>query len=897
LGCVSAVFASLLISGPIGPGVQNLPRGEMTFPTYDRSISPLLIQPGWQDGAMGLNAAEKKGLTDALFIRNLTPADLNFIRRSGKEPGMKLVQAGIDQPVDAMATLMRLHAAPKDGPWAALSAALPLLSDSPLSAPTRNPVTIPDTVPAQLRPVIGSLVEAIASANKEITAALAPLTPAERRVLIDSLPQLAAGPKVKFDFVKAAPAKAREVDALVAKISMPTLLGAAVHLSTAINQQLSTLQTLKVDVPQAIEFTAGGVPVEIGSTGHDVHSKAVGGLCIDLGGDDVYTGRYGAGAGLASVVIDLGGNDDYEVHDLAMGAGLIGVGLAYDLGGNDRFSGGSLTYGAGLAGVGMFYKNGGDDTYISGSLTQGFGRSGLGLLLDAGGMDRYRVASLGQGSGQKNGIGWLADITGDDEYVANGPRCQGAGAEGIGLLSDEQGDDRYDGTSECQAFGANFGLGSLLDAAGRDSYISDHASASFATDSGAAYLFDLAGSDIYAVRGAACLGTAQARSVAVLLDRAGDDLYGAGDGRPGLATDDSLAVFLDGDGHDRYSVLPGGSVIGRFGDALSLFIDLAGSDGYPEGIGSKIDGSVRVDLDGGIVFDAHTPASGTATGSPDPTPGSIKDPGLDAIDRLWDDPSSEASDRLVGIGVPALRRFLDTRLASADTREMATAVRLVHVMGPSARPMVANALPKGEEAGDIPTGRNEIELAGVAMAGEAAPKIARLLKIPGFEVEAAEAAGLLRVKEAVADLLPLAGSTDPELARAASLALERINDEQSLSTAQALVASSQYPVRQAAMRFLAKYSASATRTANRLIADPDESTQRLGVELLGRMGSPEALTLVGGYLSGGTPGLKIQAILALQGKCPPALRQTLLGLREDPDPLVKAAALGIDLGR
>lgn len=829
---------------------------------------------------------ERKGIADALYLRNLKPEDLDFARRSRGEVLPPPVAAMVDQPLIAADGLMRMHQGANRDAADLLSSAISQLApirppDPDAATPSVDPAPVgkPMRLQATLPAPIVRLAVVMARANAEIAQALAKLTPAERRILIDTLPRLAA-PEAKFGFSRPTTASLRDAEALLARVDLPRLLAAGEILARDVKAQIPNLKVLDPKSVAPGIYTLDGVTVEIGGMGTDVHSRSNAGLCIDFGGNDRYVGRYGGAAGLASVLIDLGGNDDYDMDDLSLGAGLLGVGLAYDFGGNDRIHTGSLSLGAGVVGVGMFVKEGGDDVYSGGSLSQGYGRSGVGLMLDSGGDDTYRIAGHGQGMGGPQGWGWLVDREGNDVYGASGAYAQGSGDGGIGLLTDLAGDDRYRGDSVCQAAGVRHGLGTLYDASGNDDYLGNRACIGYASENSAAFLFDGAGRDAYAVRGGACIASAQHQSVAVLIDRSGDDLYASGEGRPGLANDASVAIFIDDAGDDRYSGIPAGSVSGIRGDSIGLFLDLGGPDLYGEGFQ---DGAARVELEGAVALDLPTTDSGP--GLP-PMAGTRPDPGVESLDRLWDQNDASASENLLAIGTPALVRFLDTRLATANPAEMETALRLVRALGPAARPLVVAHL----SATDVAELRHTLVLVGVSGALQASPRVAKMLDVPELSVVAAQAAGLLRAREAVPKLLPLAASGDPDQVLAAMLALERIGDTSALGTAQALLTNPQFPVRQSAMRFLARYGASATIAADRLLGDLDERSQRSGIELLGRLGTPDALNRVGKYLTDSRPGLRLQAMLALQAHCPPSFVATILNLKDDPDPGVRAVA-------
>ncbi|AIE88018.1 HEAT repeat domain-containing protein [Fimbriimonas ginsengisoli] len=833
-----------------------------------------------------LTADERKAIGDALYLRNLTTKDLEFVRRSkGSKPVLPSVAEAIDRPLESADALMKLHRLAGEFPSGTLAVALAQLQAPAFSEVKGAGITLPDSVPGALRGPVGELVNAIGAANAEIRAVVAPLSPEEKRMLIDTLPQMAAGKAGQLSFVRGAPSSREVVDSLLAKIDLKRLLAASGTLSAVVEAQIPALRAADPAlITRPIQFQVGAVPVEIAGAGADLHTQAVSGLCIDLGGNDSYTGRYGGGALTASVLIDLGGDDDYQVGDLSVGAGLLGIGLAYDLGGHDRFHGKSLCFGAGMAGVGALVKMGGDDDYSSETMSQGFGMLGLGLLIDTQGNDRHRIAGMGEGMGTERGLGWLIDRDGGDTYVSTGAFAQGSGRGGIGLLTDLAGDDTYTGTSGCQAAGEAEGLGSLFDASGRDTYTCDHEGTGFA-DGGAAYFFDLAGDDIYAARGGACHGAAQSRGVTIFLDREGDDIYAAGAGRPALAYDESVALFLDGAGQDRYTNSPGGAVGGRKGEALGVFIDAGGQDNYADGL---VDGSARVDSDGAVAYDVFAFPTGPVQKVP--RPGTIPNPGDDAIDQLL---LEGASDQLIGIGLPAFRRILDKHLSSANADRMDFLSRLGKAIGEPAKGAVAAKL---RDPNECELGRL-LQLVSMLSVQAAEDRVAELVKKPEFQRQAVEAAGVLRLSRVVSDIVPLTGSADRDLVLTAILALERIGDQSAIPAARSLLKNPDLPTRRSAMRLLAQFSASAVIAAEELLAEKSERDQRTGIELLGMTGTDDSLLRASKYLSGGSPGLRIQAMIAVQGRCPVSARPMLAELRNDPDPLVRAVAMRIDPGR
>jgi hypothetical protein len=176
----------------------------------------------------------------------------------------------------------------------------------------------------------------------------------------------------------------------------------------------------------------------------------------------------------------------------------------------------------------------------------------------------------------------LLDAAGDDAYSADWWNCASGAHFCIGVLVDEAGDDRY----TCRAnngiaFAHDFTLGVLADLGGNDRYESK-------VDN---------------------LCRSINRSVAMLLDVAGDDVYRSGDkGRPGATTFDakmldrrgaglywsestSVGLFVDGGGKDDYGPADG------TGDGRS-WADPPGSDNArARNFGIGLDTTAPLDLD------------------------------------------------------------------------------------------------------------------------------------------------------------------------------------------------------------------------------------------------------------------------------------------------------------
>lgn len=865
-----------------------------------------------------LSSAERDGIRNALTIGNLAETDLH-VSASSAAPS-RLGAPMRTNPLDGADALLRLHAAAREPLGPMLTDALSATYGEKPSRLALRPLPFVDPrVPAPLRIPVGTLVDLLGQASDRIRAALGKLTPAEQRELIEGLPGLAASPtSLRLDFVKTPTTDEARLRGLLAKVDLGAIRSAGVALAAAMPAAVESLRraAAHADVAHPLRFRCAGMVVELAGKGDDVHTSRDAALCIDLGGDNVYTGRYGAGIGYASALIDLGGNSRYDVGDLSVGAGLLGVGVAIDFGHDDTFSGRSLTFGAGLAGVGVLWHAGGDRaSYRSRALAQGFGAfGGIGVLRDDRGEGHFDADGLAQGAGAADGLGWLAGGDGDDLYRARGlqpdplnpafsvARAQGYGGAGRlglppgqGLLTDLGGDDVYLGGELCQAAGESGGLGSLADDSGNDTYRAAAQAQSYAADGGMAVLADLAGDDSYAVQAGLCHATAEVGSVAILLDRSGDDLYAARDDHPGSADAGGVAIFLDAAGSDCYSGRPAAAP--AFGGAaVSLFVDLGGADQLAPGLqnGEATAGDARA-----VAYAASdqgdVPLAGSDAANP-PAPGSLPAPADAEIAALFDQARSgdaAARNRLVGIGKPALQWVLSHRLGELNEGGLAVAALLLRAAGGDGPALLKPLAASPDDA----VAAGALRLAAATQTPLDPDVLKAALQRPALRTFAVRAVGVQGLTALAGDVAPLAATEDPELNRQALIALRRLNDPAATSTAQAYLLAPDLTLRTTAQEIVAGDPVAAILAARGLLSAPEERSQRIGIELLGRIGTPEALALVAPYLQKGTPGTKISALLALDGRFPPDARDALDALRNDANPLVRAVAQRVDPGR
>ncbi|MFN3820946.1 MAG: HEAT repeat domain-containing protein [bacterium] len=320
-------------------------------------------------------------------------------------------------------------------------------------------------------------------------------------------------------------------------------------------------------------------------------------LILDLGGDDIYKGRIGGCVGglsrtPASAVIDLKGNDFYQSHNfsLTQGAGFLGVGILIDREGDDVYLAGDYSQGAGLWGIGVLADYQGDDDRRAGYFAQGAGHFGFGYLLDTEDILNFSGASTEQG---------ISFAKGDDRYLASAYAQGLGGTRGYGLIWDEGGDDNYrcggvfrhepllpkDYRSFSGGFGmgwrprAGGGIGILLDRGdGNDFYDAEVMAFGSSYWYSLGILVDDGGNDRYSLAHYG-LGSGIHLSLGAFYDRKGDDQYRSRMGVVGGTPHDlSVGIFVDGEGNDSYGDCDGWG--GSLTNSVGIFIDRLGDDVY-----------------------------------------------------------------------------------------------------------------------------------------------------------------------------------------------------------------------------------------------------------------------------------------------------------------------------
>lgn len=854
---------------------------------------------------------ETQLINDSLSVGNYTPDDLQFARQSSNPPfAVELCSKVLGSPIAGAEAVMALHAKADENPQTMLKVILGDCYKDSLQPSNRvalgGPLKNEALLPQELREPVSDLVGAISVANAQIKDALSKLTADEKRLLIESLPQWAAiGTDIQFEFVSKPKVTQEQLYALLSKVNLSAIRMAAYELDREVQDVLPRIRLAAAGGWKSrATFSENGVNVEISGVNDDLHESKNTNLCIDLGGRNRYVGRYGAGIGYASVLIDLGSEIKSDFPDASAGVGILGVGEAIFEGARPDLNGKNIAFGAGLAGVGIL-KVEQAFRMESRCLGQGFGCAGIGLMIGSKGTDAQKIGYLGQGAGMLGGVGWLYNPAGNDRYRAGGlvpdgvsqqgfiGRAQGFSGilpGGVGLLTDNAGDDLYESGSQSQACALGFGLASIYDLSGQDAYFVQRQGQAYAESEGSALLFDLAGDDVYMVREGQCHAYAVNRSVAVVLDRSGNDVVAAHDSQPATAQEGSVAMYIDADGADTFTgpVGVGVQINGRFG--VGIFADYGGDNrisvGPSPGAAAYHDYSVAYNGDAGAGSDAPSI----------PKPGSIQST-ADDIDDLWEKVQAGGKDavsaarRLNGIGLPAFVEFCSKFAQQSNPASRRVAANILALV-PEARKVIADKAATAPEIAENAL----FDVADQAKCPDLKGLINSALQNDTTRRMAARYAATVGAIESIDAISGLVLSGDALTAQEAVIAIAKLGDQKLVTTMESLLLSKDIVIREQAVLFLAKYPRG-FELGKQFLGKSDERSQLLGIDLMGAIGTDESLRLAGAGLNSTLRGVRIKAMTVLSGRVPEAYRARIIELTKDPNPMVAAVARGVDIGR
>lgn len=311
-------------------------------------------------------------------------------------------------------------------------------------------------------------------------------------------------------------------------------------------------------------------------------------------------------------LIDFEGDDIYISHTPGqLFTAELGILISKDLSGADLYQGDDFSF-ASYLGLCLHIDDEGDDVYRAGTFSQAAALFGAAILIDKKGNDRYDAPSQSQGLASTKAIAILADKAGDDVYYLGGKyyhaplmpldhRTLGQGmgfgfrpdyAGGIGILYDKDGNDRYLGGVYAQGVGYWYGMGMLIDEAGNDVYSAVYYPQGSGIHLACGLLYDGGGDDAYYSRNGPGQGAAHDWGLGIMIDASGNDAYSIQGGQ-GLGLSNSVAIFVDRAGDDRYERKEvqnyGSGAFSRGTGSIGLFLDAGGKDSYPDSLKTNDD--------------------------------------------------------------------------------------------------------------------------------------------------------------------------------------------------------------------------------------------------------------------------------------------------------------------
>ncbi|HNW99729.1 MAG TPA: HEAT repeat domain-containing protein [Candidatus Cloacimonadota bacterium] len=390
---------------------------------------------------------------------------------------------------------------------------------------------------------------------------------------------------------------------LLKKVNMTALLDAAAQVQAGFDILRTDLQDKKFHFSKTMKESSKWGNLIIGSTGDDTYSKKTA-FILDPDGNDHYQQDINTDFNHPYYwILDINGNDEYSNPEIcSLFRCFAGIGVHADLNGNDVYTGNDGMMSS-FFGYQCHIDNAGNDTYRGGSYSLGAGTFGISILQDKTGDDFYSCTSNGEGFGGTMGIGMISDFEGHDMYYAGGDymhaplapldqrtTSQGFGfgvrpdlGGGIGIIYDGKGNDSYRGGVYAQGVAYWYALGILIDKEGNDTYDAVYYPQGSGIHLAAGFLFDGSGEDHYFSKHGPGEGAAHDFGVGFFIDRAGNDIYSV-EGGYGLALTNSVAVFLDVSGDDRYERNNdsnfGFASEARDSGGLGMFLDTGGKDYY-----------------------------------------------------------------------------------------------------------------------------------------------------------------------------------------------------------------------------------------------------------------------------------------------------------------------------
>ena len=365
-------------------------------------------------------------------------------------------------------------------------------------------------------------------------------------------------------------------------------------------------------------YNEDGIRIAIGGKEKNIYTGHFD-FIIDLGGDDVYNidrGSKDLFKNNFSCIIDLSGNDYYSTNsDYCLAGTAFSSGFIFDKEGDDTYKGKNVSLGSAICGLGVLYDENGNDTYHANQFSIGAASFGIGLLVDRNGNDVYIANSYSQGFGMTEGVGAIVDIKGNDSYLIDArsldigryedhyiSMSQGYGlglrpyyAGGIGLIIEGEGNDFYSTDIFGQGGAYWYGLGCIADKSGNDKYNSYQYAQGAGIHLAVGLLKDYDGWDLYSSNGVS-QGCGHDLGFGLLFDVKGNDNYSAYSLSQGAGNANGIGILIDESGRDGYLNKEPGNTRGygnsrrEFG-SLGVFLDASGDDFYSSQKDSMISNS------------------------------------------------------------------------------------------------------------------------------------------------------------------------------------------------------------------------------------------------------------------------------------------------------------------
>ncbi|MEO8665259.1 MAG: HEAT repeat domain-containing protein [Ignavibacteria bacterium] len=357
-------------------------------------------------------------------------------------------------------------------------------------------------------------------------------------------------------------------------------------------------------------YDEDGIRIAIGGKGKNIYTGHFD-FIIDLGGDDVYNidnESKDIFKNNFSCIIDLSGNDYYSTNsNYSLAGSVFSSGFIFDKEGDDIYKGKNVSLGSAICGLGILYDENGNDTYQANQFSIGAASFGVGLLVDRNGNDVYLANSYSQGFGMTEGVGAIVDNKGNDNYLIDArsldigryedhyvSMSQGYGlglrpyyAGGVGLIIEGEGNDFYSTDIFGQGGAYWYALGCIVDKSGHDKYNSYQYAQGAGIHLAVGLLKDYDGWDFYTSDGVS-QGCGHDFGFGLLYDVKGNDNYSAYSLSQGAGNANGIGMLIDESGRDGYLNKEPGNTKGygnsrrEFG-SIGVFLDASGEDFYSVG--------------------------------------------------------------------------------------------------------------------------------------------------------------------------------------------------------------------------------------------------------------------------------------------------------------------------